>query len=111
MGGLNKMKTQKIILIVVGILIILGIAGYLLVNNIFEVGPAPSQEEILEMFCLDDSFNCGDFNTQEDAQFAFENCLERYGDIHGLDVDGNGLACESLITSSQLPLPLPTYKE
>jgi beta-lactamase superfamily II metal-dependent hydrolase len=38
--------------------------------------------------------NCGDFETQEQAQAFFE--AARPGDPHGLDGDGNGVACESL---------------
>ena len=38
-------------------------------------------------------YNCGDFETQEQAQYALEN---ESGDPHGLDRDGDGVACESL---------------
>jgi len=41
----------------------------------------------------DGDYNCGDFETQEQAQYALEN---ESGDPHGLDGDGNGVACESL---------------
>jgi micrococcal nuclease len=48
-----------------------------------EVPPLPS----------DGDYNCGDFETQEQAQYVLEN---ESGDPHGLDADGNGVACESL---------------
>jgi len=41
----------------------------------------------------DSDYNCGDFETQEQAQYVLEN---ESGDPHGLDGDGNGVACESL---------------
>jgi len=41
----------------------------------------------------DGDYNCGDFETQEQAQYVLEN---ESGDPHGLDADGNGVACESL---------------
>ena len=41
----------------------------------------------------DGDYNCGDFETQEQAQYVLEN---KSGDPHGLDGDGNGIACELL---------------
>ena len=41
----------------------------------------------------DGDYNCGDFETQDTAQYVLEN---ESGDPHGLDGDGNGVACESL---------------
>jgi len=41
----------------------------------------------------DGDYNCGDFETQEQAQYVLEN---ESGDPHGLDGDGNEIACESL---------------
>jgi len=41
----------------------------------------------------DGDYDCGDFETQEQAQYVLEN---ESGDPHGLDRDGNGIACESL---------------
>lgn len=41
----------------------------------------------------DGDYNCGDFETQEQAQYVLEN---ESGDPHDLDGDGNGVACESL---------------
>ena len=48
-----------------------------------EVPPLPS----------DGDYDCSDFETQEQAQYVLEN---ESGDPHGLDGDGNGIACESL---------------
>ncbi|ELY50493.1 thermonuclease family protein [Natronococcus jeotgali] len=41
----------------------------------------------------DGDYNCGDFDTQEQAQYVLENAD---GDPHRLDADGDGIACETL---------------
>jgi hypothetical protein len=47
--------------------------------------------------CNADTYNCGDFSSQSQAQSCFNSCVSSgAGDIHNLDGDGNGLACESL---------------
>ena len=47
--------------------------------------------------CAGDLYNCGDFATHEQAQACYEHCLATVGyDIHRLDGDGDGIACESL---------------
>lgn len=44
--------------------------------------------------CSSDIYNCDDFTTQAEAQAAFD--ARGPGDIHQLDRDGNGEACEGL---------------
>lgn len=47
--------------------------------------------------CSGDSLNCGDFSSHANAQACFNYCVSvGAGDIHGLDGDSNGLACEKL---------------
>jgi len=47
--------------------------------------------------CSGDTYNCSDFPTHAQAQACYEYCvLQGRGDIHRLDQDGNGIACESL---------------
>lgn len=47
--------------------------------------------------CSGDLYNCSDFGTQAQAQACFNYCYVRgYGDVHHLDADGDGEACESL---------------
>lgn len=47
--------------------------------------------------CAADTYNCSDFDTQAKAQACFDFCMEQVGsDIHGLDSDNNGVACEAL---------------
>jgi len=47
--------------------------------------------------CAADIYNCKDFATHAEAQACFDKCrAQGAGDVHGLDGDGNGVACESL---------------
>ena len=47
--------------------------------------------------CAADVYNCSDFATQEEAQGCFDYCWELTGrDVHGLDSDNDGEACEAL---------------
>jgi hypothetical protein len=47
--------------------------------------------------CAADTYNCSDFDTQADAQSCFDYCMELVGyDVHRLDADNNGVACEAL---------------
>lgn len=56
--------------------------------------------------CSYDAYNCSDFSTQLQAQACFDYCLVQVGyDVHGLDADADGEACESLPGGWQLELP------
>lgn len=46
--------------------------------------------------CSYNAYNCGDFSTHAQAQAVFEACGGINNDIHRLDRDNDGLACESL---------------
>jgi hypothetical protein len=47
--------------------------------------------------CTSDVYNCSDFSTQAEAQACHDYCFDQVGyDVHSLDGDGNGIACESL---------------
>ena len=47
--------------------------------------------------CADDTLNCEDFACQQAAQACYEYGLEATGrDVHGLDHDEDGIACEEL---------------
>jgi hypothetical protein len=47
--------------------------------------------------CYADLYNCSDFATQAEAQACYEYRLgQGAGDIHRLDGDNDGVACESL---------------
>lgn len=55
-------------------------------------GQGQGEEE--EFVCEEDFYNCGDFETQTEAQEVFDSCGPE--DVHGLDNDGDGVVCESL---------------
>jgi len=57
------------------------------------VESTPSQEEII---CSHNAYNCSDFSTHAEAQSIYEYCGGVTNDIHRLDADKDGLACESL---------------
>lgn len=59
--------------------------------------PQPTPTTGLLYICSRDAYNCSDFSTQRQAQEVFDYCVNLgFGDIHRLDFDGNGQACESL---------------
>lgn len=46
--------------------------------------------------CQSDTLNCSNFNSQWEAQQLFDQCRNAdQGDIHRLDQDNNGVACEN----------------
>jgi hypothetical protein len=47
-----------------------------------------------------DDRNCTDFTTQPEAQRQLDRDRD---DPHGLDVDGDGVACEQLPTTEETP--------
>jgi len=57
-----------------------------------EVKPQPQSEYI----CSYNAYNCDAFNTHAEAQKVFEACGGTGNDIHHLDRDADGLACETL---------------
>jgi hypothetical protein len=47
--------------------------------------------------CSGNIYNCSNFTTQGAAQACFAYCWQTVGrDVHGLDGDSDGIACESL---------------
>jgi len=96
---------KRATLIIILILLILGvIAGSILIifqltteKGINEDLDSEIENQIEGLFnCDEDTYNCGDFDTQEQAQETFELCGGTDNDIHGLDNDGDGFVCESL---------------
>lgn len=57
--------------------------------------PRPTLAPVCD--CSDDLYNCGDFTTQVQAQACYDYCVSLgCGDVHGLDGDNDGQACEGL---------------
>lgn len=47
--------------------------------------------------CEENVYNCSDFSTQSEAQEVYDTCTAPDNvDRHGLDRDGDGVACQSL---------------
>ena len=58
-----------------------------------------TQEQIIDTgdyICSYNAYNCGDFSTHLEAQTAYDACGGVNNDIHRLDQDKDGEACESL---------------
>src|SRR6185503_10441433 len=73
-------------------------------NNNEQPGGIPRRQAEDACYCSSDIYNCNNFDDQQEAQTCFNDCQAvGRGDIHGLDSDGNGLACEELP-----PGPTPT---
>ena len=56
----------------------------------------PSIESTANYDCSSNTYNCSDFSTHSEAQNVYESCGGVANDIHRLDRDKDGLACESL---------------
>jgi len=87
------------------------IGGIFLYNALTTEGPydveqmtSEQQQEANQMFdntpevglCDSDIYNCGDFTSQSEAQNVFIECGGINNDVHRLDRDGNGIACDGL---------------
>jgi len=46
--------------------------------------------------CSYNAYNCSDFRTHREAQAVFERCGGLFNDVHRLDGDNDGVACEAL---------------
>lgn len=60
--------------------------------------------------CSYNAYNCSDFDRQRDAQACYDYCWEQVGyDVHKLDRDNDGVACESLpnVANNWPVLPWP----
>lgn len=60
-------------------------------NNITQEGNETIDESNVD--CSQNLYNCSDFKTKAEAQSVYDACGE--SDIHRLDSDGDGVACES----------------
>jgi len=57
---------------------------------------AAEEAQESKYICSYNVYNCSDFKTQVEAQAAFEACGGLSQDVHNLDGDNDGVACESL---------------
>lgn len=56
----------------------------------------PTQQPSTDINCSSNVYNCTDFKTHNEAQEVFEYCGGVNNDVHKLDQDKDGIACESL---------------
>ena len=76
------------VLLIILSLIVIGFSGCDLVD-----GDGNSESE---NSCSYDTYNCSDFATHREAQRAYEDCGGVSNDVHQLDRDKDGSACETL---------------
>lgn len=62
-------------------------------EEIFEQTTAPKSPSYI---CSYNAYNCGDFLTHREAQNTYDLCGGVSNDVHKLDRDADGVACESL---------------
>ncbi|GAB4450070.1 MAG: hypothetical protein Kow0031_32550 [Anaerolineae bacterium] len=101
MNGLVKFSPVALLFVI--------IAGGVMLAGSFLVAPAqatelrpPAGERPLLLAqgstcsCSANTFDCRSFVSREEAQFCFDQCLSLAGyDVHDLDIDGDGQACET----------------
>ena len=82
-----------------GLLIIL-VLSLLIISGCYSYESSDYYEQMEETspkyICSYNAYNCDDFNTQAEAQEVMIYCGGRYKDIHYLDGDDDGIACETL---------------
>ena len=90
----RKKKVSLLLFCTLG-LILLCVLGYFAWSVILVTRTVTPEERVCD--CSANIYNCNDFSTQAEAQECFEYCrsLGR-GDIHFLDGDNDGIACEHL---------------
>ncbi|MCK5061864.1 excalibur calcium-binding domain-containing protein [Candidatus Parcubacteria bacterium] len=50
---------------------------------------------VITCSCRSDRYNCADFKTRRKAREKYECCMRKVGyDVHNLDRDSDGIACE-----------------
>jgi len=85
----SKLQTIIIVALIILILAIIGFVVYILF-------PRNAVVDHPGWDCSSNVYNCDDYEFQEQAQIVFDGCGGVENDVHGLDKDGNGVACESL---------------
>lgn len=66
------------------------------VNTPFTLATQPSSQNNPVCSCNGNTYNCKDFSSHSSAQECYEYCIsQNTGDIHRLDGDNDGIACEN----------------
>lgn len=59
--------------------------------------PTPTPTQAVAYACSNNFYNCADFVTHDEAQAVYDYCMAQVGfDVHRLDRDNDGIACEAL---------------
>ncbi|MEK7098484.1 MAG: hypothetical protein AAB908_01125, partial [Patescibacteria group bacterium] len=61
-----------------------------------EPEPEPEPQDSGSIVCSRNAYNCTDFNTKKEAQEVYDQCGGVANDIHKLDKNKDGSACDSL---------------
>jgi len=102
---------KVIILVIIGLLIILSLffvivfmrgGGFASITSETIGSDEDSFENIAPIISLNSQcdkniYDCYNFANQFEAQKVFEACKEESNDVHNLDRDSDGIACESLL--------------
>ncbi len=64
--------------------------------DLVEETPTEESSSTQSSDCSSNIYNCGDFSTHAEAQAVFDSCGGTSNDVHRLDGDEDGIACESL---------------
>jgi hypothetical protein len=76
-------------------------AGVLYLAKTLTLWPATGQRAAYQ--CRYDAYNCSDFRTRAEAQAVYEACGGLRNDVHHLDRDRDGQACEWLPSVCRKP--------
>jgi len=89
-----------IALILLSLLVIVIVYLFVFSSNEIPVAGFSETSEMGEIECSSDIYNCGDFTDCDSVMGVFSTCKSlnsvNSSDIHRLDVDGDGIPCESL---------------
>ncbi|MFH1608012.1 MAG: excalibur calcium-binding domain-containing protein [archaeon] len=102
---------KMIILVIIGLLIVLSLffvvvfmqeRGFSSMTSETIQGSEESFEEVepiisLSSQCDKNIYDCYNFASQFEAQKVFEACKGSSNDVHNLDRDSDGIACEALL--------------
>jgi len=92
----------KIILITLGIIVLALVIIFWVLPFYFNINMGsnnsnPEEQPLSKYDCSKDIYNCGNFTLQSEAQAVYDYCKgQGDGDVHRLDADLNGKACEGL---------------
>lgn len=67
-----------------------------------DVDPTTFNGGLTKYNCNEDIYNCIDFQTHTEAQTVYDACGDGANDVHDLDRDKDGIACEALLYKNNI---------